>query len=91
VSNQFCPECGAVTHRSRSRNFGERVVKVCSAYRTFRCGECGWRGWLRHSGKQKASATGPKARTIVTVIVALLVTVFLAIYLVQRFNDLTNP
>ena len=91
MANQFCPKCGALTHRSRSRNFGERLIKLCTAYRTYRCGDCGWRGWLKHNGKQDAPATGPRARTVVTVIVALLVTVLLAIYLVHRFNELSTP
>ena len=87
-----CSACKS-TNVQRTRTLGarERFRKRFTRKRVHVCLDCGWRGWLRHAGKQKASATGPKARTIVTVLVALLVTVLLAIYLVQRFNDLTNP
>jgi FlaA1/EpsC-like NDP-sugar epimerase len=44
---QFCPECKtARVHRSKGRSVVERVKREFTAERLFRCGECGWRGWL---------------------------------------------
>ena len=44
---QYCPTCvTARVHRSRARNFVERLRRNRSAERLFRCPGCGWRGWL---------------------------------------------
>jgi predicted RNA-binding Zn-ribbon protein involved in translation (DUF1610 family) len=41
-----CPSCGSNRiHRSRSRNFYERLRRQFSTKRLFRCDACGWRGW----------------------------------------------
>jgi Polysaccharide biosynthesis protein len=45
--HQYCPSCiTARVHRSRARNFLERMRRNRSAERLFRCTGCGWRGWL---------------------------------------------
>jgi FlaA1/EpsC-like NDP-sugar epimerase len=45
--HQYCPSCiTARVHRSRARNFFERMRRNRSAERLFRCTSCGWRGWL---------------------------------------------
>jgi hypothetical protein len=45
--HQYCPNCvTARVHRSRARNFVERMRRNRSAERLFRCDGCGWRGWL---------------------------------------------
>jgi len=45
--HQYCPSCvTARVHRSRARNFVERMRRNRSAERLFRCDSCGWRGWL---------------------------------------------
>jgi FlaA1/EpsC-like NDP-sugar epimerase len=45
--HQYCPSCiTARVHRSRARNFLERMRRNRSAERLFRCTSCGWRGWL---------------------------------------------
>jgi UDP-GlcNAc:undecaprenyl-phosphate GlcNAc-1-phosphate transferase len=42
-----CGACGSLkTHRSRVRNFLERLRKAYTTKRLFRCQDCGWRGWL---------------------------------------------
>jgi predicted RNA-binding Zn-ribbon protein involved in translation (DUF1610 family) len=45
---QACPHCGkfGTLHRSRSRNFKERLVKFFLPYKIYRCSECGWRGYI---------------------------------------------
>ena len=45
--HQYCPSCITVrVHRSRARNFLERMRRNRSVERLFRCNSCGWRGWL---------------------------------------------
>ena len=44
---QPCPRCHAGrVCRSRARTVLERLEKVSTAQRLFRCDDCGWRGWL---------------------------------------------
>ena len=42
----LCPQCGG-TQLKRSRARGpERLFKSLSSYKTYRCSDCKWRGWL---------------------------------------------
>src|SRR4030095_9840668 len=44
---QRCPSCNCVhIHRSKARNVFERVKKLRTDKRLYRCEECGWRGWV---------------------------------------------
>lgn len=43
---QCCPRCGGIVHRSRSRNWSERLLKALRWERLYRCDGCEWRGWL---------------------------------------------
>ena len=44
---QRCPSCKSLrVHRSKARNALERLKKLRTDRRLFRCEECGWRGWL---------------------------------------------
>lgn len=41
-----CPKCQSNRiHRSRSRNWWERLRRDFSRNRPYRCESCGWRGW----------------------------------------------
>jgi predicted RNA-binding Zn-ribbon protein involved in translation (DUF1610 family) len=41
-----CPACrGYAIYRSKLRGF-ERVKKIFTDERPYRCHDCGWRGWL---------------------------------------------
>ena len=41
-----CPQCGSVRiSRSETRWPVERVRKLFTAHRPYRCRACGWRGW----------------------------------------------
>ena len=41
-----CPRCGVESlRRSHARGL-ERPFRTLSCYRTYRCPDCGWRGWL---------------------------------------------
>jgi len=43
-----CPSCSEenVIKRSRSRNNFEKLLKLTSFFKTYRCAKCGWRGNL---------------------------------------------
>lgn len=44
---ESCRRCGGGNvHRSRARGAYERLRKLHTALRPFRCSDCGWRGWL---------------------------------------------
>jgi hypothetical protein len=82
----MCPKCGGPVHRSRTRGLGEKLVKLLSANRTYRCFECGWRGWLQAADISQLLETRRRrlVRTIISVIVTILVTALLALYLVRN-------
>ena len=83
MSGMLCPQCGGLTHRSHTRGFGEKLVKALTSHKTYRCHECGWRGWLR--------AGDPVTRrrrlwTVISVLITLLVTTMLALYVVEKLS-----
>jgi UDP-GlcNAc:undecaprenyl-phosphate GlcNAc-1-phosphate transferase len=44
---EICPACASRdVYRSKARSFYERLRKLNSPKRLFRCRRCGWRGWL---------------------------------------------
>jgi len=48
VAIERCARCGgANVHRSRIRGAYERLRKLHTPTRPFRCDDCGWRGWLQ--------------------------------------------
>jgi hypothetical protein len=79
----LCPLCGGVTHRSHTRGVGEKLVKALTSHKTYRCRECGWRGWLQAGDPAKRRHT---LRTIISVLVTLLITTLLALYLVEKLS-----
>jgi len=47
LSGLTCSVCGSPrVYRSRSKGGVERVRKTLTDRRPYRCGDCGWRGWL---------------------------------------------
>jgi len=57
-----CPACQSTkVHRSRSRSRIERLRKGVTRDRLYRCGACGWRGWLevREVAPPMADASHP--------------------------------
>lgn len=79
----LCPQCGEHTHRSHTRGFGEKLVKTLTSHKTYRCHDCGWRGWLRAGDSSKRRHT---LRTIISVLVTLLITTLLALYVVEKLS-----
>jgi transposase-like protein len=78
-----CPRCGGRIHRSHTRGFREKLVKTLTLHKTYRCLECGWRGWLRTGDSPKRRHT---LRTIISVLVTLVVTTLLALYVVEKLS-----
>lgn len=77
-----CPECKKMgsLHRSRSRNMIEQIIRRITFYKTFRCKECGWRGY-----RSSVIITKRSFKNIVTYLILILVTAFLARFLLLRF------
>ena len=47
VGSQPCPSCRVgMANRSKARNTYERFWRERTYKRLFRCGKCGWRGWM---------------------------------------------
>lgn len=83
MAGMLCPQCGGRTHRSHTRGFGEKLVKALTSHKTYRCHECGWRGWLRTGDPAKRRHA---LRTIISVLVTLLITTLLALYVVEKLS-----
>ena len=83
MSVMLCPQCGGHTHRSHTRGFRERLVKGLTSLKTYRCHECGWRGWLRAGDSPHRRNS---LRTIISVLVTLLITTLLALYVVDKLS-----
>jgi transposase-like protein len=79
----LCPRCGEITHRSHTRGFSEKLIKALTSHRTYRCHECGWRGWLRSGDPAKRRY---RLLTIASVLITLLLTTLLALYVVDKLS-----
>jgi predicted RNA-binding Zn-ribbon protein involved in translation (DUF1610 family) len=90
LSSKLCPECGASTHRSHARGLKEKLIRTFSFYKTYRCHECGWRGWF---GKSHTNTTARKnrLRTIISLLITLLITLLLALYLIDKMTTPPAP
>lgn len=89
----MCPKCGGPVHRSRTRGLGEKVVKLLTANRTYRCFECGWRGWLQAAdiSQLRESRRRQLVRTIISVLLTILITALIALYLVRNSHACILP
>ncbi len=77
-----CPECNKVgsLHRSRSRNMFEQIIRHTTFLKTYRCKECGWRGFRSTVVIKKKSV-----RSLASYFVLILITAFIARYLILNF------
>lgn len=78
-----CPHCGGRAHRSHTRGLREKLTRVLTSKKLYRCRECNWRGWLRH---RDSSKRGHPVRTIIGILVTLLITTLLALYIVEKLS-----
>ena len=88
MSDNLCPECGAQVYRSHTRGFKEKFIKTVTSYRTYRCRECGWRGWF---GKSNLIIRKTMLRTIISLLLTLLITTLLTLYLVEKLGPDISP
>lgn len=77
-----CPECNKTgsLHRSRSRNMLEQIIRHTTFMKTFRCNECGWRGF-----RSTVVITKKSIRTLTIYFILILITAILARYLLLNF------
>lgn len=82
----ICPECGsAKLRRSHSRGIAEQGLKYLNQ-RAYRCKECHWRGRITtkgHKSRKTPSFRGYSIGKLVFIAVALVLVVYLSIYLVD--------
>jgi predicted RNA-binding Zn-ribbon protein involved in translation (DUF1610 family) len=78
---QKCPSCSSVNviKRSRSRNGFEVFLKRVTFYKTYRCSNCGWRGYLSTFG-----ITADTAKSLIFYILLALISGFIALELLRR-------
>ncbi len=88
MSIKICPACGLSVHRSRARDWKEKLVRAVSPYRPYRCHDCGWRGWF---GKSNAISRKNRQRTIISLLITILITTLLALYLIDRMTAPETP
>ncbi|HKP11142.1 MAG TPA: hypothetical protein VJZ91_03500 [Blastocatellia bacterium] len=79
MANRVCPACGWRIHHSHTRGFKEKLIRAVTPYKMYRCRDCGWRGWV---SKPSDGVSKQRLRAAISVIVALLLTLLLALYLV---------
>jgi predicted RNA-binding Zn-ribbon protein involved in translation (DUF1610 family) len=85
LASKMCPDCSAYLYRSHTRGFKEKIVRVFSSYKIYRCHDCGWRGWF---GRSKTTVHQNRYRllTVISVLITLLITLLLAFYLIERIS-----
>jgi predicted RNA-binding Zn-ribbon protein involved in translation (DUF1610 family) len=82
--NRVCPACGWRVHHSHARGWREKLIRMVTSYKLYRCRECGWRGWL---GRPNFIARKHRLRVILGLLVTLLLTLLLAYYLVEKMAE----
>ena len=79
-----CPKCGNEAHRSHTRGLFERLAKITTTYRAYRCLECNWRGLL---GTQRPASKSEPRRKLIIAIALILTTVL--VFALMSFIDYT--
>lgn len=79
---QPCPTCGKIgtLKRSHSRSLFEKIVKLFLPITTFRCKECGWRGFKSAYVFKLASI-----KSLFFYLILFLGTAFIVSFILQRF------
>ena len=84
---QLCPNCSAPAHRAHAHSPWERLAKVFTTYRAYRCNDCGWRGLIATQRSHYLSALGAEL-VYATVIIASLL---LALLVTSRLGQDASP
>jgi hypothetical protein len=81
-----CPTCNSTRlRRSHSRGLYEYFLKLFNQ-RAYRCKDCGWRGRIKAKKRRERKTTFTIGQAI-GIIIAPLVVIYIAIYLVNRSNE----
>jgi len=77
-----CPSCKAsnTLHRSRARNFSEKLLKLAGILKVYRCKNCGWRGI-----KSTLVITSESLKKLFYVILLAIAAGFIILQILQRF------
>ncbi len=77
-----CPQCKSVgtLHRSRTKNMYEQIIRRTTFLKTYRCKECGWRGF-----RSTLTFTRKSIRHIIIYIIIIIITALLARYLILNY------
>ena len=76
-----CPQCKSVgtLHRSRTKNMYEQIIEE-QLLKTYRCKECGWRGF-----RSTLIFTRKSIRHIIIYSIIIIITALIARYLILNF------
>ncbi len=83
-----CPQCGHPIHRSHARGFVEKLIRVATGYRVYRCHHCDWRGWILRKRIRDARRL---LQTSIALLVVLALVLILAYYVVDRTASAPPP
>ena len=77
-----CPSCKSIgtLHRSRTKTMFEQIIRRTTFLKTYRCKECGWRGF-----RSTLIITRKSARHIFIYLIIIIITALIARYLILSF------
>lgn len=77
-----CPQCKSVgtLHRSRTRNMYEQIIRRMTIFKTYRCKECGWRGF-----RSTVTLTKKSLRQLFIYLSIIVLTIILARYFILNY------
>ena len=77
-----CPNCKSIgtLHRSRTKNMFEQIIRRISFFKTYRCKECGWRGF-----RSTLIFTRKSIRQVFIYLIIIIITAIIARYLIVNF------
>ena len=77
-----CPDCNKVgsLHRSRSRNMFEQIIRHTTFLKTYRCKECGWRGF-----RSTLVVTKKSIKALAIYFILIIITAYLARYFILHY------
>jgi predicted RNA-binding Zn-ribbon protein involved in translation (DUF1610 family) len=78
---ESCPSCGAANtiRRSHSRSTKEKLINHFTIYKTYRCKNCGWRGFLK-----TVTLSSSTFRVVAIYLLLLLLSGFITIQILKR-------
>jgi len=77
-----CPSCSSSgsMRKSRSRTFGEKIIKSITLFGLYRCKKCGWRGY-----RTKFVLTKKSIKNVFIYLILVLVSALVINQILKRF------